>query len=457
MKQELPVKKNEQLIVTVSDLTHEGLGVAKIDGYPLFIENALPDEVVKIHVLNTGKKFGYAKALEWKETSPVRAESFDTTLIRTGIAPLLHLKYHQQLAFKRRQIVNNMAKIAGMPEVPVSETIGMEKPFGYRNKAQIPVQLVNGQLETGFYRKNSHVLVPIEDFCIQNPVIDTTVVKVRNILREVRAEPYNEQQHTGDIRHIVIRLGHYSHELMIILVTRKPTLPGEKFIVKRIVEEVHGVNSIIQNINTQKTNVILGKEDKVLYGKATITDMLSGNKYEISPQSFYQVNTEMAEVLYQTGTDFAKLSKDDVVIDAYCGIGTIGQSLASRVKHVYGMEIVPQAIVDAKKNAEVNGHSNTTYIAGKAEDVMRDWLKEGINPAVIFVDPPRKGLDPDFIKISAEMQPRKIIYISCNSATFARDAKIYHELGYNVEKIQPVDLFPQTHHIELAALLTIRH
>ena len=454
MEKIVPVKKNEQLEVEIIDLTHEGLGVAKIDGYPLFIENTLPEEIVKIHVVNIGKKFGYAKVIAWKKKSPHRLENVDTDLMRTGIAPFMHLEYNEQLKFKKKQVKNVMERIAKMPEAPIMDVIGMENPFAYRNKAQIPVRQIDGKLETGFYRKNSHMLIPMTEFYIQNPIIDQTIVKVRDILREVKAKPYNEEQHTGDIRHIIVRRGHNSHELMIILVTRKGKLFNEKWIIKRITEEVEGLTSLIQNVNPNRTNVILGEENKVLFGKPVIQDTLLNNTYEISPQSFYQVNTQMAEVLYQTGIEFADLSKDDVVIDAYCGIGTIGQSLANQVKQVYGVEVVSQAIEDAKKNAEMNKHHNITYFTGKAEDVMREWLKAGIQANVLFVDPARKGLSESFIHASVEMRPEKIIYISCNPATFARDIQIYHELGYKLEKVQPVDLFPQTAHVETVALLT---
>jgi 23S rRNA (uracil1939-C5)-methyltransferase len=450
---EIPVKKNQELEVEIIDLTHEGLGVAKIAHYPLFIENALPTEIVKVHVLKVGKKFGYAKVLDYIKTSKDRVEGANNQLIRTGIAPLQHLTYPAQLIFKRNQIVNVLAKTAKLPEVSVLSTIGMEQPYGYRNKAQIPVRKVNGELETGFFKKNSHELVPMTDFYIQDPKIDEAIVIVRNILRKFNVKPYDEVEHTGNIRNIIVRRGHYSHEMMIILVTRTEKIFKNEQITSEIVKALPEVFSVIHNIQPAKSNAILGKESRVLFGKDSFRDELLGHTFQISPQSFYQVNTEMAEKLYQIAIDFADLKPEDIAIDAYCGIGTIGQSFAKKVKHVYGVEIVKEAIQDAKINANLNDIENATYEVGSAENVMHDWVKDGIKPSVVFVDPPRKGLTDSFIRATAEVQPEKVIYISCNAATFARDVKLFDELGYKTEKVQPVDLFPQTYHVELVALL----
>lgn len=361
------------------------------------------------------------------------------------------MKYEQQLVFKQKQVEHVMAKIAKMPEVPVLPTVGMAEPFGYRNKAQIPVRRIDGQLATGFYKKNSHDLVPIEDFYIQDPVIDQAIKVVRDILQRFQVRGYNEEKNEGQLRHIIIRRGHYSHEMMVVLVTRKEKFFKSKEIAEAIHEELPEVVSVIQNINEEKTNVILGDKEKVLYGRDYIEDQLLGKTYRISAKSFYQVNTQQAEYLYQTAIEFAELDKKDIVIDAYSGIGTIGLSLADRVDKVYGMEVIPEAIEDAQFNALNNKIENVHYEVGKAEKVMKKWQEKGIKPSVIVVDPPRKGLDHHFIESAIEMSPERIVYISCNPATFARDAKLFAEAGYAVKKVQPVDLFPQTHHIELVA------
>lgn len=453
MKEKLSVKKNERYTLDIIDLSYEGMGVAKIDGYPLFIENALPGERVEVLVVKVGNKFGYGKVEKWLTESPDRQPLKDNRLLRTGIAPLAHLNYEQQLLFKQKQVENVMSKIAKMPEVDILPTIPMENPVGYRNKAQIPVRRMDGRLATGFYKKNSHELVEIEDYYIQDPAIDEAIKRVRHILQRFQVRGYNEAKNEGQIRHIIIRRGHYSHEMMVVLVTRKEKFFKGKEIASIIHEELPEVVSVIQNINEEKTNVILGDKEKVLYGRSYIEDQLLGKTYRISSKSFYQVNTEQTEKLYQTAIEFAALQKEDTVIDAYSGIGTIGLSLADKVKEVYGMELVPEAIEDAQFNALTNKIENAHYEVGKAETVMKKWQDKGVKPSVIVVDPPRKGLDARFIASAIDMAPAKLVYISCNPATFARDAKLFAESGYEVKKVQPVDLFPQTHHVELVALL----
>lgn len=453
MKEKLSVKKNERYTLDIIDLSYEGMGVAKIDGYPLFIENALPGERVEVLVVKVGNKFGYGKVEKWLTESPDRQPLKDNRLLRTGIAPLAHLNYEQQLLFKQKQVENVMSKIAKMPEVDILPTIPMENPVGYRNKAQIPVRRMDGRLATGFYKKNSHELVEIEDYYIQDPAIDEAIKRVRDILQRFQVRGYNEAKNEGQIRHIIIRRGHYSHEMMVVLVTRKEKFFKGKEIASIIHEELPEVVSVIQNINEEKTNVILGDKEKVLYGRSYIEDQLLGKTYRISSKSFYQVNTEQTEKLYQTAIEFAALQKEDTVVDAYSGIGTIGLSLADKVKEVYGMELVPEAIEDAQFNALTNKIENAHYEVGKAETVMKKWQDKGVKPSVIVVDPPRKGLDARFIASAIDMAPAKLVYISCNPATFARDAKLFAESGYEVKKVQPVDLFPQTHHVELVALL----
>lgn len=449
-----PVSKNQDLTVTIIDLTYEGLGVAKVEGYPIFIENALVDEEVEIHVLKVGKHFGYGKVTKWIKKSPDRQPIDNTDLIRTGIAPLAHLNYDKQLVFKQQQVENDLHKIAKLNDIPVLPTLGMTNPVGYRNKAQVPVRKLNDRLETGFYRKNSHDLVPIENFVIQDPKIDEALLVIKDLLRKFAVKPYNEEKHSGFLRHIVIRRGHYSHEMMVTFVTNREKFFNGKDLAQLIAEKLPEIVSVIQNVNDKKTNVIFGEKEHILYGKRTIEDTLLGKTYRISSKSFYQVNTAQAEVLYQTAIDFAQLTKEDVVVDAYCGIGTIGLSLAEKVSKVYGMEVIPEAVEDARENAEINGVTNAVYEAGMAEDVMAQWLDEGVKPTVVFVDPPRKGLTEPFIESVAKAAPERVVYISCNPATLARDVKHFDELGYGVRKVQPIDLFCQTQHVETCVLLS---
>ena len=447
------LKKNDIVEVEIVDLTHEGAGVAKVDGLVFFVENALPSEKILMRVLKINKKIGFGKVEEYLIQSPHRNQNLDLAYLRSGIADLGHLSYPEQLKFKTKKVKDSLYKIAGIADVEVAETLGMENPVKYRNKAQVPVRRVNGVLETGFFRKNSHDLMPLEDFFIQDSVIDQVVVVLRDLLRRFDLKPYDEKEQSGLIRNLVVRRGHYSGQIMVILVTTRPKVFRVDQLIEQLIKQFPDIVSVMQNINDQNTNAIFGKEWRTLYGQDFITDQMLGNDYQIAGPAFYQVNTEMAEKLYRTAIDFAELREDDVVIDAYSGIGTIGLSVAKHVKEVYGVEVIPQAVENSKKNAELNGISNAHYICDSAENAIKKWLNQGIKPSIIMVDPPRKGLTESFIKSSVSMNPKKIVYISCNAATMARDIKLYQELGYKLTKVQPVDLFPMTHHVECVVLL----
>ncbi|TJY09976.1 23S rRNA (uracil(1939)-C(5))-methyltransferase RlmD [Lentilactobacillus buchneri] len=456
MKKMVPVEKNQNYDVDITDLTYQGLGVAKIDDFPIFIENALPTENVTMKVIKVKKNFAFGRVVKINQKSKDRVELVDKAYTQTGIAPLQHLKYDAQLKFKQHQIQVDFDKMK--LDVTVNPTIGMDDPTHYRNKAQIPVRSINGQLQTGFYRKHSHDLVPIEDFYIQDPKIDEAVVVVRDILRKFRVQPYDEQTNKGVVRNIMVRRGYYSHEMMIVLITRTEKLPSSSEIVAEVEQSLPEVKSIVQNVNPEKTNALMGKKNKVLAGKSTIEDTLLGLKFDISASSFYQVNPVQTEKLYDLATKKADLSADDVVIDAYCGIGTISLSMARVAKQVYGVEIVPEAVEDAKKNAKLNNLTNVHFVASKAETQMAKWQEDGLKPDVISVDPPRKGLDASLIDSVVKMQPKRVVYVSCNPATLARDVKLFTEQGYQVNQpIQPVDQFPQTVHVESITVLECGH
>ncbi|HEX1856319.1 TPA: 23S rRNA (uracil(1939)-C(5))-methyltransferase RlmD [Streptococcus pneumoniae] len=447
------LKKNDIVEVEIVDLTHEGSGVAKVDGLVFFVENALQSEKILMRVLKVNKKIGFGKVEEYLVQSPHRNQDLDLDYLRSGIADLGHLAYSEQLKFKTKQVKDSIYKISGIDDIEVPETIGMQNPVKYRNKAQVPVRRVNGVLETGFFRKNSHDLMPLEDFFIQDPVIDEVVVALRDLLRRYDLKPYDEKEQSGLIRNLVVRRGHYSGQIMVILVTTRPKVFRVDQLIEQLIKQFPEIVSVMQNINDQNTNAIFGKEWHTLYGQDFITDQMLGNNYQIAGPAFYQVNTEMAEKLYQTAINFAALKSDDVVIDAYSGIGTIGLSVAKHVKEVYGVEVIPEAVENSKKNAQLNNISNAYYVCDTAENAMKNWLKNGIQPSLILVDPPRKGLTESFIKASSQTGADRIAYISCNVATMARDIKLYQELGYELKKVQPVDLFPQTHHVEAVSLL----
>ncbi|MFV0555979.1 MAG: 23S rRNA (uracil(1939)-C(5))-methyltransferase RlmD [Lactovum sp.] len=442
------MKKNDIFEGEVIDLTHEALGVVRYDNFPFFVENALPTETVKLRVLKIGKKVGFARVEEYLTKSENRVENLNLDYLRTGIADLAHLSYEEQLKFKQNQVRIVLSKVG--IETEILETFPSEKNSAYRNKAQIPVREKKGQLETGFFRKNSHELVPIEDFFIQEKRIDELVLVLRNLFRLERQRAYDEVTGQGDIRNLVIRRAHASAELMLIIVVSRKI----KINIQSIIEKFPEIKSIQLSIKKDKGNAILGKEMQLIYGQDYIEDELLGKKFRISAESFYQVNSPQAEKLYQIAYDFAELTKDDIVVDAYSGIGTIGICMADKVKAVYGMEIVEQAVKNAKVNTTLNGLSNVYYEQGKAEEVFDNWLDKRIHPDVIFVDPPRKGLTESFIQSTLKASPSRIIYISCNPASLARDLALYEKSGYKIEKIQPVDLFPQTHHVECVVLMS---
>lgn len=453
LRMQTPVKKNQHLILTIEDLTYEGMGLAKVDGYPLFIAGALLGEKIEAVVVKTRKNFGYARALKYLTKSPDRVEDNQQ---QAGITPLGHLKYAAQLNFKRNQI-QQLLKKAHLDQIEVEPVLGMDDPYHYRNKAQVPVRKINGRLEVGFYRKGSHHFMPLKHFSIQDKRIDEILQNVLNILNQFNLSAYDEQTGKGLIRHLMVRRGYYSHEAMVVIVTNGESFPHGDKIAEMIMNSQKDVQSVIQNVNNRQTNVILGQKDKVLAGKSTITDELNGLKFEISAHSFYQVNPQQTEKLYQQAIRKAGLTGNETVIDAYCGIGTISLTMAKHAKKVYGVEIVPEAIEDAKRNASLNNLTNVDFEVGNAEEWMAKWSQQEIKPDVIMVDPPRKGLTSSLIESACEMQPKKVVYVSCNPATLVRDIQTFIEHGYYVtQPIQPVDQFPQTPHVESITVLEKR-
>ncbi len=452
VKMQAPITKNEKKELTIQDLSYDGLGVAKVEGYPIFVDNALPGETVEALITKVGKSFGFAKTTRIITASADRVEVKDRQYTQTGIAPLQHLAYGAQLRFKQQQIENLYAK--AKLDIAVKPTLGMTDPTHYRNKASVPVRLINGKATIGFFRKHSHDLVPMTDFFIQDRKIDAALATLQDIVRRLQIEPYNEFKHSGVLRNIMVRRGYYTNELMVVFVTRSEKIASKKTLVEMITEELPDVVSVIQNINPTKGNAILGKTDNLLYGKAQLRDEVLGLKFDISAQSFYQVNPQQTQVLYQTAIDAADLTGDETVIDAYSGIGTIGLSMAEHVKSVQGVEMVETAVKDANHNAKLNNITNAKFVTGKAEVVMPKWQEEGLSADIVVVDPPRKGLTPEFINAVGKVGPSKVIYISCNPATLARDLQLFQELGYSAKSTQPVDMFPMTTHIESVTALT---
>ena len=449
------VKKNDIITMKFEDLTHDGNGVAKQDGYPIFVPYGLPGELARVKVVKVNKNYGFGKLLEVLEKSPERVTPPCDVFYRCGGCQIQHMSYDLQLKMKHEQVKNVMRKIAKLDEVPVHPVRGMEDPWRYRNKVAIPVGEKDGELITGFYRMRSHDIIPDMDACIvQDEVNDRMIEAVRSIANRLGIRAYDEKKDRGVLRHVMVRTGHTTGETMIVIITRTEKLPHQAELVRQLTETYPQIKSIMHNINPKRTNVIMGRKTKLLYGAAYIYDSIGDILFAISAKSFYQVNPIQTEVLYSQALEYAQIDKNDIVIDAYCGIGTISLFLAQRAKKVYGVEIVPDAVEDAKQNAKLNGITNTEFVVGEAEKVMPWWKAQGLNPDVIVVDPPRKGCDEALLNAMIGMQPKRIVYVSCNPSTLARDLRILEDGGYTTKEVQPVDMFPQSVHVECVALMS---
>ncbi|MED4392391.1 23S rRNA (uracil(1939)-C(5))-methyltransferase RlmD [Priestia aryabhattai] len=451
-----PVEKNEYIDVAFEDLTHDGAGVAKVNGFPIFVQNALPGESGQVKVIKVKKGYAFGKLIKHHRISEQRVEAPCPVYKQCGGCQLQHVSYEGQLQFKQKQVKDVMARIGHLPDVPVHSTLGMNDPWRYRNKAQVPVAEREGGLVAGFYQQRSHDIINMDACLIQQQANDDVVQAVKSICEKHGVSAYQEQKHKGSLRHIMARYGLVTGEIMVVIVTRTAELPNKKRIIEDIIEAVPNVKSIVQNVNSKRTNVILGNQTNVLWGEEYIYDYIGDVKFAISAKSFYQVNPEQTKVLYDKALEYADLTGEETVIDAYCGIGTISLFLAQKAKKVYGVEIVPEAIEDAKRNAELNGIHNAEFEVGEAEVVIPNWYKQGIKAEVIVVDPPRKGCDEALLNTIIEMKPKKVVYVSCGPATLARDLAILEKGGYETVEVQPVDMFPHTTHVENVAVLTLK-
>lgn len=453
---DIPVQKNEFYDVTVQDLTHDGAGVAKIDGFPIFIQNALPDEEVKIKVIKVKKGYAFGRLEEIKKPSPHRVDAPCPIYKQCGGCQLQHLSYEGQLIAKRKQVQDVLERIGHLKDIPVHPVLGMDhNPWRYRNKAQVPIGEREGGLIAGFYQQRSHEIINMKECLIQQEINDTVVQTVREICDRHGVQAYNEKTHKGTLRHVMARYGLVTGEVMVVLITRTPDIPNRKAIVEEIAAALPEVKSVVQNVNPKKTNVIFGDETRVLWGNEYIYDYIGDIKFAISARSFYQVNPEQTKVLYDKALEYAGLTGEESVIDAYCGIGTISLFLAKKARKVFGVEIVPEAIEDAKRNAELNEINNAEFAVGEAEVVIPKWYKEGNTADVLVVDPPRKGCDEALLQTIIEMKPKRVVYVSCNPATLARDLRVLEDGGYKTVEVQPVDMFPHTVHVECVVQLIL--
>lgn len=440
------VSKNEYYTKTVTDYTHEGMGVIKVDYYPIFVPDVLMGEEVEIKVIKANKKFGFGKLVNVIEPAKNRIEPPCPYYFQCGGCQIQTLDYAEQLSFKKGTMdksINRMAKL----DRPVNDTIGMETGMYYRNKSQIPVKFNDGKVEMGFYKPRSHDIVDIDHCLIQKQIHNDLMVFIKELLNKEKVSVYDEAMHQGLLRHVIIRSNNDDSEVQVVFVTNgKKNIFGD--INKAIIETFPMVTSILQNINPEKTNVIFGSKTNNLYGNEYITDTLLGRKFRIKAKSFYQVNHEQTEKLYRKALEAADLKGDETIIDTYCGIGTIGLCASDQAEKIIGIEVVDSAVEDAKENARLNGVENAEYHLGKSEEVMKKLVSKGVKPDVVFVDPPRKGCHPEFLEALVEVKPQKIIYVSCNPSTLQRDLKYLNEQGYDVSPVTPVDMFPQTNHVE---------
>lgn len=449
------VVKNEKYVVDIIDNGFEGEGIAKIDGLTVFVPGSIKGEKCEILIVKVLASHAYGKIVNIIEKSENRKESDCATYKRCGGCSLRHMTYESTLKLKR-QVVQNLVNKGLKKKVEVLETIGMENPYNYRNKAQYPVELNSeGQPEVGVFAQRTHTIIPIQTCLIQTEISQKIAKIILNFVKEKNIQVYNEENQKGLLRHIVIKVGKYTNQVMCILVVNDSKFNQEQELVKLLCEKYPEIKTIVKNINNKNTNVILGKENINLYGNGYIEDKLGEYIFKISPMSFYQVNPVQAEILYTTAINQANLDKNDILFDLYCGIGTIGIFASKYVNKVYGIEIVPQAIEDAKENAKINDVKNIEFICGDVEVAFDELInKEKIVPSAIIVDPPRKGLDNKTVENIAKIKPAKLVYISCNPATMVRDLTKLENI-YNIKAIQPVDMFPWTNGVESITILEI--
>ena len=450
------IKKNEEYIVNIEDYGMNGEGVAKIDNFAIFIPGAMKGEKVKILIVKVLSSYAFGKILEIIEGANCRVEPDCETYKRCGGCALRHIDYEETLNIKQNMVQNLFDKTFKDKKIKVENVIGMGNPYNYRNKAQYPVGLNKANEPViGIFAERTHEIIPMKECLIQNPLSEKIAIAIYRFIKENNISVYNEKTREGLLRHIVIKNGIRTHEIMCILVINGTKIPKEQELIEMLVKS-YNVKTIVKNINKENTNVILGKENIIIHGDGFIYDILGDYTFKISPMSFYQVNPVQAEVLYNTAIEMAELNKDDILFDLYCGIGTIGIFASRYVKKVYGIEIVEDAIKDAKENAKINEINNIEFYAGDVEKIFSNLLeKKQIYPDVIIVDPPRKGLDNRTIENILTVEPRKFVYISCNPATMVRDLKLL-EKKYEIKRVVPVDMFPYTTHTESISVLKLK-
>ena len=449
------LSKNKEYIVDIVDIGQGGVGIGKYEGFTVFVDGGLVQDKIKVKITKSKKNYAVGDMIEIIEKSPFRvARKCSENLRQCGGCQIQELDYQKQLDIKTNEVKQVISRIGKLDDVVIHDTLGMEHPFRYRNKAQFPIQKKDNMPVIGFYKKKSHDLISTDECIIQHEVNDKIIKIIKTYIRAYNVSIYDEKTHKGLLRHVVTKVGFTTGEVMIVLVANGKKLPYLKELASVLKENIPGFKTLVVNVNTQKTNVILGKENIVAYGDGMIRDYIGELVFEISPLSFFQVNPLQTEVLYNKALEYANLGENDTVFDIYCGIGTISLFLAQKAMKVYGIEIVEDAIKDAKRNAKINNMDNVEFYVGKAEEVVPKMYKEGKRANVVVVDPPRKGCDEKVLDTIISMQPDRVVYVSCNPSTLARDLAYLNERGYKCHEIQPVDMFPHSVHVENVAWLS---
>ena len=448
-------RKNDLVTLEIEDCGIDGEGIGKADGFTVFVKDAVIGDTVTAKIIKAKKNYGYGRLMEVLKPSPYRVEPKCEFARQCGGCQLQALSYDQQLVFKTNKVKGHLERIGGFTDIPMEPIIGMDELFHYRNKAQFPVgRNKEGKIVTGFYAGRTHNIIENRDCALGVAENKEVLDRVIAHMEKYGIEPYNEATGKGLVRHVLIRYGYFTKEVMVCLILNGNKIPKEEQFVKSLCE-IPGMTSITINVNKKRSNVILGEEICLLWGQEYITDRIGDISYQISPLSFYQVNPMQTQKLYAKALEYADLHGQETVWDLYCGIGTISLFLAQKAKFVRGVEIVPAAIENAKENAKLNGLENTEFFVGKAEEVLpREYKKNGVYADVIVVDPPRKGCDETLLETMVEMNPERIVYVSCDSATLARDLKYLCERGYELRKVCPVDQFGMTVHVETVVLLS---
>jgi len=451
-----PVEVGQKYFVHIEGINHEGEGVARINGFAVFIDKAAIGDKLEVEITAVKKNFALGKISKIIEPSADRVNPFCTAYGACGGCQLQHLNYAAQLKVKKNLVIDAVERVGKLANVKVHDTLGMADPMYYRNKVQLPVGKAADKVIMGFYAPASHQIVDLNECFIQHESGNRILQLIKQLIAEYKISVYNEKTGKGLLRHVLIRIGTCTGEVMVVFVTNGQDFPQALQIADVITAKYPEIVSVIQNINNQRTNVILGKESKVIKGKNHITECLGDLRFKISPLSFFQVNTQQAYLLYQKALAYADLTGNEIVIDAYCGTGTISLFLTQQAQKVYGIEVVADAINDAKENARLNGINNVEFIVGKTEDVLPRIVNEVGHVDVAVVDPPRKGCEASVFDTFAKLNVQRIVYISCNPSSLARDLAYLQTLGYETLEVQPVDLFPHTVHVEMVVLRTIK-